>query len=607
MNRSVTRLLFLSLCISTAGGLLGETKKITFDEAGFPLNPPLCGSVVSYNGANFRGGFNVPALSGDRYYYSCYSEISIYLPPHSRNISIDVGGQGYWMYSPPVFAPVKIYDGPPSALNPYPIATVSGGSDRVEWGKPVFTSVSISETQTGVITLTAQPMPGYWPAEVFIDNVSFTPPDTRYIVKASVATDSLPIFERKAGASTVTVPLGAEFAVGLEKGVPEAGDIVGTQVTAQFTLSDQAEEPVATSTLFANTVVFSYAPKVHEVLKKFQAVHLGEAKLSILPDGDAQPTTLTVKVVPPAHLGADTLWVDDDVIKAAHMTGMLPQNVKGQMRQESPGQIGPPDNYVYEPCRDLDTVQPLITTDPYVHFTSPDPKGDQLQSEDLNPRNQYNRLSDDDLQRLYGNGQPLTGPPYPSISITGADTNIPIASIFAANDCRRLDKTNKCHGANWSSTCPGVSNQIKANNYAGSRMVAQTPLAASYGWLQVMYYEAITEGWLGAIINASTGERSRAPHYLFDTKSNLANEGGTLFFGNYLNAKHYKTEVGDWGDANAFTTSQAFDKDIRLMYHVYNRAWHSKTGSTPYYNDYESAVLDYAKQYLPIRKDSILK
>lgn len=416
-------------------------------------------------------------------------------------------------------------------------------------------------------------------------NCGIPPTQTDLQLTAVVTTDELPVVQRKPS-NTVTkivVPLGGEFRVGLERG----SGLVGAPLLTGFSLTTQTPTtPIATKALFKTKVLIDYQPNVDDSSKVFQAVHRGTAQLRLTPrDKPAQQFTVEVDVVDPLHFGSNQRdWtVDPDVTLVAHRTGTLPQMLKAQMEQESAtGVITDGLAWRYEPARDLDTVQGQRSVDPYVHFTAPDPRGDQVSAEDLSPRESLSMLDS-------------TVVPAVVRSITANDVNVTIAQIYDASNCRARRANGQCIGQRWASP-GGPRDQL----LSASDVVAQTPTASSYGYLQTMYYLAIELQW-----NGLNGAKN--PDYLFDKRQHILDETSSLWVGSQYNVRNWRDLFGSYGDAMSFSGPDVLETSLGRMYHRYNSRWRSAAGAVPYYPNYESAIIDKAKHFLPVRSGDVLQ
>lgn len=76
---------------------------------------------------------------------------------------------------------------------------------------------------------------------------------------------------------------------------------------------------------------------------------------------------------------------------------------------------------------------------------------------------------------------------------------------------------------NWSGAA-GAGGAGRVDRLQASPFTAQTPLAASYGLLQVTYLRAVERAWTGA-------DGPKNPSALFDTPANVAAGSNSLLFG----------------------------------------------------------------------------
>lgn len=407
-------------------------------------------------------------------------------------------------------------------------------------------------------------------------------------VVASVATDASPTPEKKAavgGGVTMSVPLGAIFDVGLIKSATQ----VQLSSTYAFT-SNEPQAPLFRKALFQDRAVIAYSPDDAATKMKFQAVHLGKAILSVRPtDPSVGGVIVTINVTNKARYGSVHNDWDQRFLTVAHQSGIPPQMVKGNVAQESNGITFDPKNYRYEPCgADLNYISsnrnpamggPMIGRSPYSLYRAPDPRGSDLQTDDLSARNAYYL------------GEP--GSPGRR-HITDGDVNVTARQIFDGNDVTSHDRNGKPHGQMWSAYCSPSTRSLIEDDDAADILdfVAQTPTAASYGLFQMMY-ETCVEEWSGVNDPAHPGSSSKAPRYLFDTDANLALGGGTLSVANQYHVKHYLR----LGAPLTFDAPDDFVKELRLMYQAYNS---KKVG-------YGADVITKSKDYVPIRTGSIFQ
>ncbi len=579
------RSVIAALSMVIAATALAQTNpnaiKITFDGFSPSMYDTETEQTIFTRGAVFRGG-TLRSFGGNPTYLSpCFlrcARIMIDLPPGSTDVGFDVLG-----YSRPFFS---------SSYSPFFIfhdGTLFSEPPTVDAsGHEFFRTVNFSRTP-GHIELFGDPFASFW--LVRIDNVTFTPPsNTSYLVKASLATDALPVIERKPSTAvkTVVIPLGGELHLGLEKGsLP-----IGTPELAQFSLSTPSfglplpGPPRLASPLFPYNSIIPFSPGVAEATKVFQAVHLGTTTVRITPvahPGDA--FDVEVNVIAPTSIGvaktADQ-WIND----VAQRTGLLPQMVKGQVEQESDFN---PNTFRYEPDRDLNVIQPLINTRPYRDYTAPDPRGPRLLpgGEDLDLRHSLSFTRNGVTRR-----------------IDPGDVDVTILEIYNGSDCPRWDPIrHRCVGQRWSFFNPGLRAAVLAND-PRLQEDAQTPTASSYGWLQVLYYNAVTlVSWTGI-------GREEHPAYLTDHDSALSNgavpltsHASSLYVGSEIDIINWHASFHNYGEFPNFANALAFEKALRVMYHRYNKRY----SDPPLCPNYETCVINKSRAYLPARSWSILQ
>ena len=148
-----------------------------------------------------------------------------------------------------------------------------------------------------------------------------------------------------------------------------------------------------------------------------------------------------------------------------------------------------------------------------------------------------------------------------------------------------LAGNNKAH---WSQFNPGnfnfVMNRLAQGDNTPINFTAQTSLAASYGYMQIMYVTAIgTMGWSGVQSGAQN------PSYLFDTPANLQIGGGSLELGNSYLRRLFRHE--DPADA----AKPAFDAQSDLE-DVFVAVWGDYNGNK---TTYPQSVLGKTRHYPP--------
>jgi hypothetical protein len=255
-------------------------------------------------------------------------------------------------------------------------------------------------------------------------------------------------------------------------------------------------------TLFPGKVALEFDRSTIGTIKSFQAVHLGTVTLTIKPtDPSISPSPITVNIVvaAPTQLGTTQKKYDTVLIDYANRRGIPPQLLKGQVQQESKFN---PQSYRYEPLSsDLKAIsggKNLRIKSPYslYRLATSDrlPQGTAILPADISPRSKYSIV--------------VNGVRRP---ILDSDQFVSASAIYNANNSIQ----------NWGKVSPRRAARVAANPSL-LNFTAQTPLASSYGLLQIMYTTAIDSmGWEGI-------DGAQNPSNLFDTDANLAAGGGSL-------------------------------------------------------------------------------
>jgi hypothetical protein len=355
---------------------------------------------------------------------------------------------------------------------------------------------------------------------------------------------------------TARVPLGSTFFVQLLQ--EQNGSKV--PVDSSFDLEPAAISPsLVGAALFPNHVALEFDSNAGGSIKFFQAVHLGEVFLNITPtDSSTSPVKVRIRVNSPLKLGDNHNDIDSVLTQIGHQKGIPPQMLKGQIRQESNFRR---EAYRYEPLSvDLNYIsrgQNLRTQNPYSLYrlstTDGLSQGTDILTADISPRSIYS---------INRNG---TVRP-----IADSDQLVSIREIFELNDA-----TN-----NWGRFSPARVATLQQN----PNLTAQTPLAASFGYLQVLYSTAISPmQWAG--VNGA-----RNPSLLFDTESNLAAGGGSLELGSGYMRRIFSRANPTISQQNpSFSNHTNFDAAFERAFNVYNRG--VPTGP------YGSSVLNFSRGF----------
>jgi len=359
-------------------------------------------------------------------------------------------------------------------------------------------------------------------------------------------------------------PLGSQFFLQLTK--PDK-----TEIVSDFSLSSPDIAPFQNEpSLFSNHAVIEFSSDTADDMKYFQAVHLGTELLTITPlDTSLPAVTVSITINRPTSLGSTNNQFDSSLITLGNERGIPPQFLKGQVAKET---NFIPDRYRYEVLSvDLKYVsagQNLRKQNPYARYrlaTSDGlAQGSDILSEDVSRRSIY---------KIVVNG-----------------TTRPIADNDALVSAKNIYDTND-YQENWSINSPARAAMV-AKKPELLQFTAQTPIAASYGLLQILYDTAIKPmSWSGI-------DGARNPSYLFDTDVNIAGGGGSLSLASgYLRRIFARANptisVTDPSFASPSDFTDAFDN----AFNYYNHS--STTG------EYGPLVILKAERFLPTQATPI--
>ena len=449
------------------------------------------------------------------------------------------------------------------------------------------------------------------PAGFAIDNLAFEVQPQELTLEATLIVPSAGperVKARSSQAQTARFPLGSTFQVKL---LTRHADGTYTDVPATFTLGGyQFSGTLDQRALFSSGVVMRYTRNNGEAAV-FQAVHLGSQQLTITPqDTTRQPVSTTLSVQPPGSLGSSHPEVDQIIQPVADGTGVPPQMIKGQIAQEGGFD---PLAWRYEPVNadygDLGVSRPKsnyrTTTDPFTMLRLPT-IGDQVDPGNCKTYPNVDlRIPDATCPGLAQGGMfaqvamnyiattrfkiripwrdPTTGEP-----IIDGTTQQPVLTDLHGFDryvSARDVYTYSDPIYHWSSfASPGSSNKLT--------FTAQLTLAASYGYLQLMYGRAITDGWTGNTALCNGTNDPHDPSHLYDTECNLQNNGGSVGFGTRLTATQFYSKHG----ANPnIRDAAALGSAFQPAYQAYN----------PRKQKYGQGVITASHSYAPIAAISI--
>ncbi|SRR6266481_240738 len=350
------------------------------------------------------------------------------------------------------------------------------------------------------------------------------------------------------------LPLGSKFQIRLLQTNPD-GTTSGVPV-ALFKLGAASfVNTLDSGSVFPNNVTLAYTQPANDT-GQFQAVHLGSQPLTITPnDTSISPVQINIVIETPTALGSRHPEVDALVFPIADRKGILPQYVKGQMHQESGG-IFNPRAFRYEPLNgsvgDFGVISRhkdlRATGNPYTHYrfaTQTDCRdnalatGDLLRTEDVSPRSKYNICPPDQQCR----------------PIDPADSFVTALAIITANPRQNWQKNPNFRL---------VTSAAARGDACNSIWTAQTSLASSYGFFQVIYAKAIDLRWPGA----DGGLKN--PSFLFDTPENLAIHGGSSELGTDI-VEHAVVQLNSAESSNPNFNVESDLQDIfKVAWHKYN-------------------------------------
>ena len=348
--------------------------------------------------------------------------------------------------------------------------------------------------------------------------------------------------------TTAHVPLGAAVTFALV-------DATGGPVNASFEIGTPTlSSTLGPNSLFPDNVVFSY--RLHDPDKAiYQAAHKGQVTITVRPaDTQYAPTTFTVTVEDPVRLGAPPNGdLDIVLVTFADRFGIPPQFLKAHVSKESEFD---PLAYRYEPIGNIGDLKTISRGRNYRRNTVPyrDYRfatwNDELDP-DL-PEGAFVDADDRDVAAHGGKGGleiacDLKG--RNGRTLTGADLPVVVTEVFRCNANQR-----------W----PQVNGRDRMLTVYVDSFTAQLSLAGTFGYMQVMYIDAIdTLKWTGASDNGR-----KNPSLLFDTDQNLARGAGSLPLGCKKVARSYHAAHG----APALAPTDAYDDPAALL-EAFKRVW----------------------------------
>ncbi|MDQ3282375.1 MAG: hypothetical protein M3Q69_13320, partial [Acidobacteriota bacterium] len=396
--------------------------------------------------------------------------------------------------------------------------------------------------------------------------------------------------------------------------------------------------------LFPGTVTFGYSEKLPELVKLFQTLHYGTAFIQVKPRDilvtDA-PHVITVSVYEPPTLGpvgpvahrrsvANNTKYDKRLAKLAHNSGIPPQYIKGQIEQETAdtdAKYFNPKSWRYEPIT-VDYGDPYSSRDPH-SVSKSNPSASQQNALDLINKDTYrdyalpsgprlcpgtagcpSDLDDYSPRNSLSICDPSGGPGGTLRNIQRAD--MPTARAIVQNNPRQnFDQDQPDPSPQNIAPCgtppppPGGRRRPSSPGVDQLNFTAQTPLASSYGLLQLIpiYIMDVRKYLAGGPYYWSGNNGRFNPSLLFDTDQNLTRQddaerrndpragAGTLYMGVMKDVILYRSQNAV-GAVPVFTNPAEFEGYLSAAFSRY-----------PGFNaQYGPNVIRYAQDYTPQKR-----
>ncbi|HEY2090772.1 MAG TPA: hypothetical protein VGJ81_02700 [Thermoanaerobaculia bacterium] len=471
-------------------------------------NPPNTADEVRFS-RGYRAAA-IPTWTSSTTYFNWngQDEVEIYFSVPVKNISFKM--YGFYNDTRGRAASIQYTSKP---YDPAPAGTLA--PDPILYYAPTSGPTTVTVPADGIRYMTV-----YYGGQPFaIDDFSFDDgPAYDYTVTGQILDGSPQETKHLAAETTVyaQVPLGLELKLALLNN--------GSPAPAQFVLAPAVLDGLATPTLYPTNAVLEYDRDTTATTKTFRAVHIGTQTLYVNPGLQTPVVKVTVGVFDPGSLG-DNGNVDYDsmIVTWGNRRGIPPHVLKGLILQET-GKLNPLE-YRYEPLTGGGVgdyyIHQKVASEPYRHYRlatdSGLAKGDSLF--DFNAGDKY--LVDDDVspRKVFVLPRAQDGA---EISIRPMDA-CPDLCVSAREIFENNDKTSAGTSQNWSAKKnAGSTNWWDAQHLSMLEFTAQTPLAASYGLMQIMYPTAVeTYNW-------AIATQQQNPSYLFDTPENVKTGGGSL-------------------------------------------------------------------------------
>jgi hypothetical protein len=399
------------------------------------------------------------------------------------------------------------------------------------------------------------------------------------------------------GDVTLNVPLGSLVSIGIQQKQGFLDPVLS--IPAVYATGVASPEPAKLAiptatvmplvrTMYDSRLVLPLEVAPDATSQRFLAAHLGTATVTITPTFSATLPTkkVNVHVIKPTLLGVTQNSFDDYIINVAHNTGLPPQYLKGQIRQEADAALINPGNWRYEPCgADLSYVsagaQYAATKQQYIDYRLDDHINVTIFpyiGDELDPRSRFFIV------------RPAPDGSIVDRHITDDDRNVTALEIWDDNN----KNPNHKHW-NFDKGCrDSMLALINAPQSTVLNFTAQTVTGASYGMLQVMWEEAIQNDLWAGIIDPPAAFFSKKPKYLFDRPEYINIGGGSVQVGAN---KTVRTFMGKANTSPNFDTFAAYEKHLNSAIRWYNHAWFDdSSGTKKYYGD---VVIDRSRLYAP--------
>jgi hypothetical protein len=416
-------------------------------------------------------------------------------------------------------------------------------------------------------------------------------PDDGYRLRAAVSKDLTNSEESarvsKGAAIALEVPLGAPFYLRL---VSEEKNGEQVPVAATYTVTEQKPSTLVPllrgDPLFPNHVIIRYDNGLDKHTFVFQALHAGEATIRVDTTDPAAPdfeVRLSVYLNRAASMGTHP-EADDYITDLANRSGIPPQLIKGHIQKESNWKR---QSYRYEPFSvDAALFSPSsLGAKCYEKREFLTEEREKAKYEPFAmPLGSGLTFADRDARRL----APAGGMEVDAINTTM--TGDPRFDRVTAHDLYLYNPDQGWTKAASQCVRDYLAAHAKKKDY-GLDFIAQTSLAASYGYIQVRYDVARDWQWRGVVLEANQPDvRRMNPSYLFDTVENWEIGGGSLPLGTGQTALKWRRRHGEGAAKNPSFFEY---KDFILSY------WRPYSDYNPGSPFYPSAIWQLSDPHIP--------